>query len=276
VFIDPTASETAVNEAAEELNKYGGLEADDLAPLLANLPRLVDLIARPNDYVLRNFITVFGREAAAALGAPCVGPLREALEHSVNEYDLLQAMVRCGGTADVADVLLHHPGSGMRYSAAVALYQNGGPDEAVGRALRAGWADTAPNVRKEVARAYWFWVNNWSPGELFDRVDELLVPLLEAAARDEACHGAFQPREQLYGPSYPMVSALARLMAGGIPPHCCSPPGQAMAAYALRHFRPLLPDFRERLEQCARHHSEEMVRLTAAESLRVLQEPAGT
>ena len=246
---------------------------DDLAPFLVALPRLV----RP--FFMRGLnIASFLSYYFEVLGEPCLGTLREAIRagaKQMGDYDssdlreLLKATCTCGGVEDVAELLVHPPEWSVRRMAALALSDQAGAVEVVGRSLQAGWADPNSSVRTEAARGYWKWLNWGGCGNQYN-LDELLVPLLEAAARDEACRAGFQP--PYYSQRDPVMDSLRRLTRGGFGQHRCTPPGKAMAAYALRFFPLLFASFREVLELCATQDEYEQLRAAATESLRVLHE----
>ncbi len=276
VLIDPSTSEAIVQETVARLSQFSPLESDHLAPLLVALPRLVDLFFGVNALQAREVCKFVG-----TLGEPCLGTFQELLRNRADikdlriDIELLEATVLCGGVQDVAELLLHHTESWLRRMAAVALSSSAGPAEAVGRALRAGWADPDSSVRAATARGYMQWLDRWIV-DLWDQRGQLLAPFLEAAARDEALRCGF---DAIFNNHQQMAESLALMMSFRIDDACCTDAGRATAAYALRYFPRHFPNFRERLERCARQdkyrEEDEQVRTAATESLRVLSGATG-
>src|SRR5436189_3590722 len=101
-LIDPSTPEDRFVEGVCDLAHYPPNLPEDWAPLLAALPRLVDLLySGPGDPA---------RDILGRIGEPCLETLRRELgsRPGYDQRHVLEALVRCGGVADVARILADH------------------------------------------------------------------------------------------------------------------------------------------------------------------------
>lgn len=160
VVIDPQSDATQVAAAMEKVADHGFIDFEDYAPLLDNLPRLVQFLTIPNDRVQEKAV-----EIAAALGDPCAHAIWEHLAGqrflfgSEELRYAFTALLACGGAESIASVLTVHADPVVRRMAALVL-RDAGSVPHVGEALRQASTDPDSAIQSTAKESYASWLEN--------------------------------------------------------------------------------------------------------------------
>lgn len=265
--IDPAVNDKDAAVAMEELAHFSCLDLDDYAPLLANLDRFVQFLVTPNDRVQQKMV-----EIAGLLGMHCSKAIlkylsenRFVLDDEELRYCLL-ALMNGGGIGVVSDMLVHHPDPCVRKMAAFVLRQ-ADAIETVGHAFQQGFKDPVSDVREASARGYLIWLNQWATSDLFERLPELIVPLLQSVSVGESNRRVFA---NLIDPTYPLVVEIARQMQTSDRLWITGAnDGRVTAAFALRYFPLYFENFQNQLQR-AMSGTHTVIRDTAKETFEQL------